>query len=164
MTYCCGLTPGNISSLWTSHQGRISRQEQLSGLCFKSWAHYHYSFLLSPQQAPLSRGGLTQTIKKTGLFLWKHRLDLYHRWLHRTAHRARGQHILILNCTFGSEVMTPQHSNTAHNSVVINLISHVNHSREVSIFKWLLFSFWTQEIKIITGWEHSSVWYNLVYS
>ena len=142
----------------------LSWQEQLSGLCFKGWAHYHCSFLLPPQQAPLSLGGLTQTIKKPGLFRWKHRLDLYHCWLHRAAHRARGQHILILNCTFGSEVMTPQRSNTAHSSVVINLISHVNQSREVSIFKWLLFSFWTQEIKITAGWEHFSVWYSLVYS
>lgn len=139
-------------------------QEQRSGLCFKSWAHYHYSFLLSPQQAPLSRGGLTKTIKKPGLFLWKHRLVLYHCWLQRAAHRARGQHILTLSCTSGPEVTTPRRSNTARSSVVINLISYVNQSREVSIFRWLLFSFWTQEIKIITGWEHFLVWYSLIYS
>lgn len=65
--------------------------------------------------------------------------------------QSQGQHILTLNCTFRSEVVTPQCSNIAHSSVVINLISHVNQPREVSIFKWLLFSFLTQEIKLITG-------------
>lgn len=114
----------------------------------------------SPEQALLSHEGSERTIRKPELFLWKLRLDLCHCWLHR----AGRQHILISNHTSRCEVITPRCSNTAHSSVVINLISHVNQSRVVSVFRWLLFSFWTHEIKILQAeniLQYDTVWFTL---
>lgn len=127
----------------------ISWQEQMSGLYFRSWVHHHYSFPVSRTSTSISWRLQKDHNETRTVSLKTQAGPLPLCWLHRAAQRASGQHILISNCTFTSDVTTPQCSNTAHSSVVINHISHVNQSRVVSVFWWLLFSFWMQEIKIL---------------
>lgn len=147
---------GDISSLSMSHQGRTSLGRNSCQAC--DWWVGHITTIpsQSPEQALLSHEGSKRTVKQPGLKTQAGPLPLLLTQSQQTA--------LSWSCTSRCGATTPQCSNTARSSVVINLFSHVHQTRVVSVFRWLLFSFWTDEIKILQAeniLQYDTVWFTL---
>lgn len=161
--FYCGLggqrkTGWHLKPLNVPSGKNFSWQEQLSNLGFRSGAHCHYSFPDSRTSTSIS-WRLQKDHKKTrtvSLNTQAGSLPLLVTQSQRTVH----DHLELHFQVWGKDTSVQQHCS----SVVKNLITHVNQSRVVSVFWWLLFSFRTHEIKTPQAeniFQYDTVWFTL---